>query len=315
MSRRKGGFFDRLIADHNAARQTGYTTEYSDDLSRLIKADHFRTLHELTTSRFEWLNLPDTTTPRYMETTLADQGQIVFFKDDDSNTGKFWCLQGHGMGQLNPNGEYSRFLITNPNWTGRKEFTSDEAVIIYSNETRVPDLLRIHIYAQRLADIDMTFDVNSRNIRRARAVLSDQDRRLTNKHVLDAIDRGDPVIEVTEDFRREDFQVVDFGGSAQQLVDIHIAKLRIMSDAMTALGINNANQDKKERNVVDEVNANNDQIVAMRQSPLGCREAAVRLINSRWPELGLRVKFRELVSDTQQHEGDLSSEQTEGAEQ
>lgn len=311
---KRGGYFNRLIQNHNNAQQTSYVSEYSDDMRTLLKADHFRALYELSTSRFQWLNLPDTITHRTMEQTLANNGVTIFFKDKDNHTGKFWCLQGHGVGQLNPNGEYSNFLITAPNWTGERQFTSEEAVAIYSNETRISDLLRIHIYAQRLADIDMTFDVNARNIRRARAVLSDQDRRLTNKHVVDAIDRGDPVVEVAEDFRREDFQVVDFGGTAQQLVDIHIAKLRIMGDAMTALGINNANQDKKERNVVDEVNANNAQISAMRQSPLSCREDAARLINTRWPDLGIEVRFRDLVQETPHPEGDMSSEQTEGSE-
>ena len=308
---RTGGYFDRLIQNHNAARQTNYVSEFSDNLRTLIKADHFRMLYELTTSRFQWLNMPDTVTHRYVEQTLANTGCVIFFKDDDSNTGRFWCLQGNGIGALNPNGEYSRFQITAPFWVGRREFTSDEAVAIYSNYSRMSDLLRVQIYAQRLTEIDVTFDVNANNIRRTRAVLSDQDRRLTNRLVIDAIDRGDPVIEVTQDFRKEDFQVVDFGGSAQQLVDIHIAKQRIMGDAMSALGINNANQDKKERNVVDEVNANNDQIVAMRQSPLDCREDAVRLINSCWPDIGLQVRFRELVQESRIPETPMEVEPTE----
>ncbi len=295
---RRGGYFDDMIRRHNNAEQMNFVGEWSDSLKTIIKSDHFRMLYELTTTRFQWLNLPDTTTHRYMEKTLADQGQIIFFKDHDNHTGKFWCLQGHGFGRLNPNGEWSKFLITAPNWTGPKEFTSDEAVAIYSNPTRTPDLLRIHLYSQRLAEIDTTFDVNTRNIRRTRAILSDQDRRLTMKHILDAIDRGDPAIEVTDDFRKEDFQVVDFGGSAQNLVDIHIAKLRIMGEAMTALGIDNANTDKKERQVVDEANANNAQVEAMRQGPLDCRQDAVRLINNRWPELRLEVRFRNFVVDT-----------------
>lgn len=51
---------------------------------------------------------------------------------------------------------------------------------------------------------------------------------------------------------------------------------------MTLLGINNGNQDKKERLVADEVSVNNEQVVAARGVALHSRQMAAEEINRRY---------------------------------
>jgi len=48
---------------------------------------------------------------------------------------------------------------------------------------------------------------------------------------------------------------------------------------MSLFGINNSNQDKKERLVADEVAANNDQVAVMRAINLNARQEACTKIN------------------------------------
>ena len=58
---------------------------------------------------------------------------------------------------------------------------------------------------------------------------------------------------------------------------------------MTFLGINNANMDKRERLVDDEVQANNKQVKACEDVMLKAREDAVKRINEMF---GLKISVR-----------------------
>ena len=58
---------------------------------------------------------------------------------------------------------------------------------------------------------------------------------------------------------------------------------------MTFLGINNANMDKRERLVDDEVQANNEQVKACEDVMLKAREDAVKRINEMF---GLKISVR-----------------------
>ena len=60
---------------------------------------------------------------------------------------------------------------------------------------------------------------------------------------------------------------------------------------MTVLGIDNANQDKKERVQSAEVNANNTQIIASRNIWLSEREKFVKKLNEKYGT-NVKVSFR-----------------------
>ena len=60
---------------------------------------------------------------------------------------------------------------------------------------------------------------------------------------------------------------------------------------MTFLGVGNAKQDKKERLVADEVNANNEQIETSRYSMLQARQDACKQINEMFG-LNVSVDFK-----------------------
>ena len=59
---------------------------------------------------------------------------------------------------------------------------------------------------------------------------------------------------------------------------------------MTLLGIENANMDKKERLVSDEVNANNQQVIASRNIWLSERKKAIEELNKKF-NLNASVEF------------------------
>lgn len=67
-------------------------------------------------------------------------------------------------------------------------------------------------------------------------------------------------------------------------------KQSILRECMTFLGIENANMDKKERLVADEVSANNQQVIASRNIWLSERKKAIEELNKKF-HLNASVEF------------------------
>ena len=70
-------------------------------------------------------------------------------------------------------------------------------------------------------------------------------------------------------------------------------RMRLWNDCMTLLGIQNTNSDKRERMVVDEVNANDGQVKAARNVALMVRQEAANQINRMYPGLNVQVDWNE----------------------
>ena len=75
--------------------------------------------------------------------------------------------------------------------------------------------------------------------------------------------------------------------------DLQIQKHMILNEFFSDIGVNNANMDKKERMVANEVEANNEQVKACEDVLLRSREEACKQIN-RIFGLNISVKRREL---------------------
>jgi hypothetical protein len=80
---------------------------------------------------------------------------------------------------------------------------------------------------------------------------------------------------------------------------------------MTLLGINNANQDKKERLVAAEVSGNDDMVSAIRATNLNARRMACDAINEMWPAYQVEVDYvtdmgTPELKDTSKPEGAIS---------
>jgi hypothetical protein len=78
---------------------------------------------------------------------------------------------------------------------------------------------------------------------------------------------------------------------------LQIEKNHIWNECMTSLGINNANMDKRERLVDDEVQANNEQIEMFAQCMLKAREDACKRINELFGT-NISVEFRNDLKPT-----------------
>lgn len=255
---------------------------------------YIRILTELCANRFEWTGLPDSVNVRFLEMNLTWRGLAVFYRD--TNSGQFFAVQGAGSGATNFMDEPTSFTIIAPDMQTTRlnampaydvtpsgdvgERKDPECVPIWCNYMREPDLDVITLYATKLAKLDRSIEITADNMRKTKVVAASENERLSAMNALKQITQGDEAIFVTDGGALGSMmQVLDLGVDPLTLPNLQIAKSKMWNECMGLLGINNANQDKKERLVAAEVGANDEQVQATRNIALNARQQACEQIN------------------------------------
>lgn len=248
--------------------------DHKDTINRMYR----RILTELCVNRFNWQGLPEEINTRFLELTMFSQGAVVFWHEDELYN-KYFVMKAAGLGSLDVYDDPTSFTVTATSY-GSRTLSADECVPIYGNYLRVPDLDIVLYYASRFADLDQTIDINSKNARRPRVITVPASQRLTASNINKMIEDGSQTLPIDDVFDINAFQSLDLGGDPRAIEYLHVLKVRLWNECCTLLGIDNANQDKKERLVASEVNANDGQIQASRFVNLNERKNAAEKINA-----------------------------------
>lgn len=249
----------------------------------VIERMYVRILTELCINRFNWQGLEKTgISPRFLELNLARWGLAVVFKE--KRTDRVIAMQGAPTGQWNWFQDPIGFTVIGPQF-GSLMLKAKNCVPVWANFMRQPDLDIVCIYSQRLAELDRTIEINMKSARTPRIIFANENGRLSARNISDAIDKGSEVIEINVDAMSgetfaESFQVADMAIHPDAITNLHILKTRIWGECMGLLGFDYANQDKKERLVAAEVDANNSQVDGMRSVNLNARRIAAEQINN-----------------------------------
>ena len=267
---------------------------------------YVRILTELCANRFEWTGLPDSVDVRFLETNLTWRGLAVFYRDD--NSGQFFVVQGAPSGAVNFMDEPTSYTIIAPDMQTTRlnampaydatpsgdtvKTGGPECVPIWCNYMRTPDLDVIYLYAHKLAKMDRSIEITADNMRKTKVLNAPEDQRLSFVNILKQIADGQEAVLGSPALDMGVVQVLDLGVDPLTLPNLMIAKSKLWNECMGLLGINNANQDKKERLVAAEVGANDEQVQATRNIALNARQQACERINRLWPELDITVDFK-----------------------
>lgn len=252
-------------------------------------------------NRFNWHGLPDEINERFLEHILFLRGLAVFYYDTDYE--KYFAMMGTATSPLNMYNDPTGFTTVGNQYVSKtlaayqphKTYTEDEAkmtcVPIWSNYLRIPDWDKALIYASRLANFDRSIEINAANARRSKLIITRDDVRLSAVNINRMMDQGDDVIQVNGAVLgtglADMIQAVDLGINVGDIEKLHIVRVRQWGEIMGLLGINNANQDKKERLVADEVAANDEQITMIQQINLKARRQAAKHIGNAY---GIKVE-------------------------
>lgn len=298
-----------------------------------------RNITELAVNRFKWEGLPDSIDPRFLEMCLFFNALAVVYWDKDYD--KLLAVRGTGTGYVNMLDNPVSFQVIGPGANVKPQTPTDAAqfynktikaylpaahvdlpaeekremsIPIWANYLRSPEIDIVKIYSSRLAWIDRTLEINAKNARRNKVVTGSPNMQLSMVNAVRSIDQGDELIQLTGPIQDMEFlQALDLGINPDSYDKLSLLRTRVWNDAMTLLGIDSANQDKKERLVVAEVGANDSQTDNMRYVSLNARQQACEMINDVFGQ-NISVEFRvEIEADEDAKEQAELKRQSTGA--
>ena len=262
-------------------------------LDKEYSSNHTQQLYNrflnLALNRFTWENLPNGITSRKIEEMLVNHGQLMFSKDEE--LGVFTCLPCFGTGMYDLYNEPVQYMVFGSNGYN-KIIDRDKGVVIRNNATHTNDRDDLMLFAERINEIEQTMDINLNGQKTPYIILCDEKERLTFKNILKQVNTFKYAIFGSKKLNMKDNIILNT--KSEYLLDkLQSQKTEIMNELLTFLGINNANNDKKERMLVDEVNANNDFILVNLDHMYEERELACKMINEKFG-LNIEVKKREV---------------------
>lgn len=259
-------------------------------------------LTELSISMFEWKNLPTTVDARYLELQLFETGCMVYFDDDVIGN---LCLNCLYNGQFDVYGNPTSRRAYSKYNQYQKELNQDDSVVIWNNYLHTNSIMQVRQYALRLYNLDRIIDVNANAQKTPVLVQATEKQRLTMLNLYKEYDGNAPFIFGDRDIDFQGLKAISTG--APYICDkIYQLKTQIWNEALTYLGINNINIQKKERLITDEVTRNQGGTIASRYSRLESRREAVKKINEMFGT-NIEVNYRE---DFQQVDNDILPDDT-----
>ena len=271
-------------------------TNKETDLSMMINdktyIDYLNRLRLIATSLFTWDKLDDyagTGASRFLEQSLYENGRACFVEDSELG---YLALKVNPSDKLNVYNLPTKVLAWSIGYN--KEYAFDDVVYIMNNELQMPTADTIQLMAYRLYETERTIDTNL--IAQKTPVLIEGDTKtiLTLKNVYMQYSGNTPFI-----FGNKQFDISNklnvLKTDAPYLIDkLENHKHEIWNEAMTYLGIDNANTDKKERLITDEVESNNELINYYLNCFYKTRKKACDEINSKYG-LDLSIKLNKDV--------------------
>lgn len=266
----------------------------------------FTYLANLYLDAFEFSGLPDSVNERFLFETLFWDGKALFFKDPDFG---YMALPCEGEGKLNVYWEYTAYRAIS-NEYNREYRYPDNCVLIRANQLCYPPLFMLENWAARIADAERTIDVYSKTMKRPWLIVGDQDDKLTMKVLVDTVEDNELVVTGASRLSQELQRAYANPNDGQGLMALWRHKHELLDECLTWMGINNANTEKRERLITDEVEANNQLIQLNKDTALDWLKEAVERINNMF---GLNISVK-LKHDYIKEQQELDHKSMEGAE-
>ena len=268
------------------------------DLAMIINnktyIDYLNRLKLLAVSLFKWKGLDDVAgfgASRFLELSLYENGRACFVKDESKG---YLALKVNPMDKLNVYNLPVKVLAWSIGYN--KTYAFDDIVYIMNNELELPTDQTLSLFAYRLYETERTIDVNLKAQKTPVLIEGDAKTILTLNNVYMQYSGNTPFI-----FGNKQFDISNklnvLKTDAPYLVDkLEIHKHEIWNEALTYLGIDNANTDKKERLITDEVESNNDLISYYLNCFYKTRKHACDLINEKY-DLGIEIELNKEITN------------------
>ena len=270
-------------------------------INNITYADYINRLRLVATSLFTWEGLDEIGgNSRFLEQVLYEDGKACFLKDEEMG---YLSLRVNPCDKLNVYRLPIEVMAYSIGYN--KRFKFNDVVYIMNNEMQLPTRNTLELIAYRLYETERTIDVNL--IAQKTPVLIEGDTKtiLTLKNVYQQYSGNTPFI-----FGNKQFDISNklnvLKTDAPYLIDkLELHKHELWNEALTYLGINNANTDKKERLVTNEVDSNNQLITFYLNCFYKTRKKACDEINKKFfdGEEKIKIKLNDDVMDLLRQNG------------
>ena len=234
----------------------------------------------------------------YIREGLLINGYFTVTKDDSGILLPLKC----GVSGVNVFNRGTTAIIANPVVGSFNRTIGIDCELVYLQQkqgSRFRNLKNtITIYAQRLANCDAALDINLFNSRLPYIFQAhDQQTADSFKAMYDEIAQGNPAVFVDEQLGKllqneSGSNITVFKGKENFIADlVQNEKMAIRNEFLTMIGINSANTTKRERQIVDEVNANNVDVRANIKLWKQNVEECCDRVNAMFPEAQLKITF------------------------
>lgn len=269
-------------------------TDIAMNINNLTYIDYINRLKLIATSLFTWKGLDEVAgfgASRFLELALYENGRACFVKDSE---------KGYLALRVNPSDKLNVYLLPEKvmAWSlgYNKTYLFDDVIYIMNNNLEIPTSQSLQLFAYRLYETERTIDTNL--IAQKTPVLIEGDTKtiLTLKNVYMQYSGNTPFI-----FGNKQFDISNklnvLKTDAPYLIDkLENHKHEIWNEALTYLGIDNANTDKKERLITSEVESNDDLINYYLNCFYKTRKESCDRINERY-NLNIELTLNKEVLD------------------
>lgn len=244
----------------------------------LMFQDIFVYLSNLCINMTKW-NLPKSCNERALKETLYFEGRALFFYDLYNSMGMMHTPVILDDG-LNHYYEHTKYKAVS--WGYNESYTPENAVLIRANPYMYPLAWTIGIYAERIMQAARTIDVFASTLKRPWVFYTDDESQLEAKVIVNEIEKNEIMLLVDKNATLPQ-QFRDKGEQNRTdpkgLEILWKHKDNLMNEVMTRIGINNNNSEKKERQIMDEVNANNQLVMLSIDTMIDTQKKACDAIN------------------------------------
>lgn len=263
----------------NNAFNMGYFNNLPGDPTMLTFQDNLIQLSLLAQAVFKWNGLPNNIDEELLERYLYEEGCCMFYKDPKVGWIITKCVD-NGSYNFKEEPTEIKPVVSNPEDLDLSPREPDiDCVLIKNNLYKHPTARRIMMYAARLTEIQRTIDINIHAQKTPVLIKASDKTRLSAKQIYAKWSGFEPLI-ITDKNLTDGVDMEVLSIAAPIVFDkLSIEKNKLWNECMTFLGINNANMDKRERLVDDEVQANNEQIGYSAEVMLKSRQRAAEAMS------------------------------------
>ncbi len=238
--------------------------------------DYYYRLMLLARSVFKWENLPDTINEKWIEKFLFHHGKCVVY--EDSKLG-LMVAECNDNGAVNNYGEPVKVSPFGVGIAHRTLTPGKDCVVIRNNDEMLPTAYTLRLFAYRLAEISRTIDVNIK-AQKTPVLVTGSDKQMKSlTTIYNQYDGNKPVIFGDKSMEGLEMFKVLITAAPVVFPELQVQKATIWDECLTFLGINNANTEKRERLITDEVSANNVHIDLSAECFLKARQRAADEMN------------------------------------